>query len=138
MWAGPGRPPYHPLVLIALWIYGISEGLETAAGIAKACRIREDFRWLAGGLCPSDQTLLNFLTGSEAGLASIWVQLLKSMHQAGHIDLSAIAEDGTKLRANASPRSFLTAPDIAAVVEKLKSQIADKLKHIAANNGNGR
>jgi transposase/uncharacterized protein (UPF0179 family) len=137
VWAGPGRPPYHPRVLIALWIYGISEGLETAAGIAKACRIREDFRWLAGGLCPSDQTLLNFLTGSEVGLASIWTQLLKSMHQAGHIDLSVIAEDGTKLRANASPRSFLTAPDIAAVVEKLKSQIADKLKHIADNSGRG-
>lgn len=137
VWAGPGRPPYHPRVLVALWIYGISEGLETAAGIAKGCRIRDDFRWLAGGLCPSDQTLLNFLTGSEAGLASIWAQVLKSMHQSGHIDLSVIAEDGTKLRANASPRSFLTVPDIAAVVEKLKSQIADKLKHIAGNNGNG-
>lgn len=137
VWAGPGRPPYHPRVLIALWIYGIGEGLETAAGIAKACSIRDDFRWLAGGLCPCDQTLLNFLTGSEAGLASIWTQILKSMHQAGHIDLSVIAEDGTKLRANASPRSFLIAPDIAAVVEKLKSHIAEKLKQIASNNANG-
>jgi hypothetical protein len=41
------------------------------------------------------------------------------------------AEDGTKLRANASPRSFLIAADIAAVVERLKTQIADKLKKIA-------
>ena len=137
VWVGPGRPPYHPRVLAALWIYGISEGLETAAGIAKACRIRDDFRWLTGGLCPCDQTLLNFLTGSEVGLASVWGQVLKSMHQAGHIDLSVIAEDGTKLRANASPRSFLTAPDIAAVVERLKLQIADKLKQIAScNSGN--
>jgi transposase len=53
VWAGPGRPPYHPRVLAALWIYGMSEGLETAAGIAKACRIRDDFRWLTGGLSPS-------------------------------------------------------------------------------------
>lgn len=131
VWAGPGRPPYHPRVLAALWIYGMSEGLETAAAIAKACRIRDDFRWLTGGLSPSDQTLLNFLTGSEVGLASIWGQVLKSMHQAGHIDLSVIAEDGTKLRANASPRSFLTATDITAVVDRLKAQIADKLREIA-------
>jgi len=131
VWAGPGRPPYHPRVLAALWIYGMSEGLETAVAIAKACRIRDDFRWLAGGLSPSDQTLLNFLTGSEVALASIWGQVLKSMHQAGHIDLSVIVEDGTKLRANASPRSFLIAADIAAVVESLKTQIADKLKKIA-------
>jgi transposase len=137
VWAGPGRPPYHPRVLVALWIYGISEGLETAAGIAKACRIRDDFRWLAGGLCPCDQTLLNFITGSETRLASIWTQVLKSMHRAGHIDLSVLAEDGTKLRANASPRSFLTTPDMTAAVEKLKLQITDKLKRIASNSGNG-
>jgi hypothetical protein len=115
----------------------MSEGLETAAGIAKACKIRDDFRWLTGGLSPSDQTLLNFLTGSEVGLASIWGQLLKSMHQAGHIDLSVIAEDGTKLRANASPRSFLTAADIGAVIEKLETQIADKLKQIACCSESG-
>ncbi|MBM4094332.1 MAG: hypothetical protein FJ276_33735 [Planctomycetes bacterium] len=137
VWAGPGRPPYHPRVLAALWIYGMTEGLETAAGIAKACRIRDDFRWLTGGLSPSDQTLLNFLTGSEVGLASIWGQVLKSMHQAGHIDLSVIAEDGTKLRANASPRSFLIASDIAAVVEGLKTQIANKLTQIASCTTDG-
>lgn len=124
VWVGPGRPPYHPRVLAALWIYRMSEGLETAAAIAKACRTRDDFRWLTGGLSPRDQTLLNFLTGSEVGLASIWGQVLKSMHQAGHIELTVTAEDGTRLRANASPRSFLIASDIAAVVEKLK-QIAD-------------
>ena len=120
--AGPGRPAYHPRVLAALWIYGMNQGLETAAGIAKACRIRDDFRWLAGGLSPSDQTLLNFITASAAGLASIWVQVLKSMHQSGHIDLSVIAEDGTKLRANASPRSFLPAADVDAVIERLKTR----------------
>ena len=138
VWEGPGRPPYHPRVLAALWIYGLIEGLETAAAIAKACTIRDDFRWLAGGLSPSDQTLLNFLTDSADEFASLWAQVLKSMHQAGHIDLSVIAEDGTKLRANASRRSFLTATDIAGVVETLKSQIAEKLKEITSCTGSGR
>lgn len=125
---GAGRPPYHPRLLAALWIYGMTQGLETAAAIARACAIRDDFRWLAGGLSPSDQTLLNFLTGSEAGLASIWTQVLKAMHQAGHIDLSAIAEDGTKLRANASPRSFHVAADIEAVIGTLEAEITATLK----------
>ena len=31
---GPGRSPYHPRVLTALWIYGMSQGLETATAIA--------------------------------------------------------------------------------------------------------
>lgn len=128
---GPGRPPYHPRVLAALWIYGMTQGLETAAMISTLCTLRDDFRWLAGDLHPSDQTLLNFLAQGEA-LASIWVQVLQAMHRAGHIDLSAIAEDGTKLRANASPRSFHTAVEIDAVIEQLKTRIADKLKALAA------
>jgi hypothetical protein len=108
----------------------MTQGLETAVGIALACTVRDDFRWLAGGLSPSDQTLLNFLTDSGAGLASIWEQVLRSMHEAGHIDLSAIAEDGTKLRANASPRSFLTATEISKVIEELTTRIAEKVKQL--------
>ncbi len=135
--AGPGRPPYHPRVLAALWIYGMSQGLETAADVAMACRLRDDLRWLAGGLSPSDQTLLNFLTDSAPGLASIWEQVLKAMHQAGHIDLSVIAEDGTKLRANASPRSFLTANEIRGVIEGLKARLADKLQQLASGSEPG-
>lgn len=135
--AGPGRPPYHPQVLAALWIYGMTQGLETAVDIALACAVRDDFRWLAGGLSPSDQTLLNFLTRARAALASIWEQLLKAMHQAGHIDLSVIAEDGTKLRANASPRSFHTAAEIEDTMERLKARIADKLNRLASGAATG-
>jgi transposase len=127
---GRGRPPYHPRVLAALWIYGMTQGLETATAIAKACTIRDDFRWLAGGLFPCDQTLLNFLRMAQDTLPSIWVQVLKAMHHAGHIDLSTLAEDGTKLRANASPRSFHPAQEIDAVIEQLKVLVAQKLQEL--------
>ena len=127
-----GRPPYHPKVLAALWIYGMTQGAGTANEIAEACGIRDDFRWLAGGLSPCDQTLLNFLSLSKESLPSIWEQVLKAMQAAGCIDLSALAEDGTKLRANASPRSFRSADEIAAVVEKLKAELSQKLEEVVS------
>ncbi len=122
---GPGRPPYHPRVLAGLWIYGMSQGLETAAGIAEACKQRDDFRWVAGGLQPCDQTLLNLLKMGEP-LISVWVQVLLGIQGAGLIDLSVIFEDGTKLRANASKRSFHCEQEIQAVIEKLVESIAAK------------
>jgi transposase len=131
---GPGRPPYHPRVLSALWIYGMMLGLETAAAIAEACGMRDDLRWLAGGLHPSDQTLLNLLD-LQPELSLLWEQVLRAMHQAGHIDLSAIAEDGSKLRANASPRSFHTAEEIDAVIVQLKARIEEKLKQATTCQG---
>lgn len=45
-YGGPGRPPYHPRILAALWIYGMAEGFQTAASVAEACTNRDDFRWL--------------------------------------------------------------------------------------------
>lgn len=124
---GRGRSPYHPRLLAALWIYGMTQGLETAAAIAQACRIRDDFRWLAGGLCPSDQTLLNFLSLVPDGLGAIWKQVLGALHRAGHIDLSAVVEDGTKLRVNASRRSFHTATEIQEILDALERQFAATL-----------
>src|SRR3972149_882395 len=105
----------------------MTQGLEPAPAIAQACRLRADFRWLAGGLCPSDQTLLNFLALVPDGLSAIWGQVLGAMHRAGHIDLSAVAEDGTKLRANASRRSFHTATEIQGIVADLAHQLATTL-----------
>jgi transposase len=127
---GPGRPPYHPRLLAALWIYGMTEGFQTAASIAEACTIRDDFRWLAGGLTPCDQTFLNFVSLAQEPLLGIWVEMLKAMHQAGHIDLSALAEDGTKLRANVSIRTFHTVDEIAPIIEGLKAELARKIQEI--------
>lgn len=124
---GPGRSPFHPRVVAALWIYGMTRGMEEATVIAEACHLRDDFRWLAGGLCPSDQTLLNLLTRAQGRLSSIWEQLLRAMHEAGHVDLSAVAEDGTKLRANASPASFHNADEIADIVKQLRSEFEERL-----------
>lgn len=127
---GPGRPPYHPRLLSALWIYGMTEGFETAAAIAEACTNRDDFRWLAGGLTPCDQTLLNFVTIAREGLPGIWEQVLRAMHKAGHVDLSALAEDGTKLRANVSPRSFHPTEKIDGIIQDLKARLAGKLAEL--------
>ena len=128
---GQGRPPYHPRLLAALWIYGITQGFETASGIAHACEVRDDFKWLAGGLTPCDQTLLNFLTRALELLPALWVQILLAMQEAGFIDLSLVAEDGTKVRVNASPGSFRTLDKINAVVGVLSSRLEGRLKEIA-------
>ena len=130
---GPGRSPFHPRVLVALWTYAMTQGMEEATAIAEACRLRDDFRWLAGGLCPSDQTVLNLLTRAQGRLLSIWEQLLRAMHDAGHVDLSAVAEDGTKLRANASPPSFHNADEIAGIVKQLRGELEERIA--AANAG---
>ncbi|MCK6574185.1 transposase [Myxococcota bacterium] len=126
----PGRSPYDPRLLVALWIYGMMVGLETAAALAESCRLRDDFKWLAGGLYPCDQTLLNIVTRGRTVLVAIWIQLLQAMANAGLIDLSVVVEDGTKVRANAGPRSFHTLDGIAAEIGALKDRLEQRLDRL--------
>ena len=91
----------------------------------RACSERDDFKWLRGGLDPCDQTLLNVLVKGEE-LITIWIAVLQAMHREGHIDLSVILEDGTKMRANASGRSFLTAERIQKRIGELKVLLEKK------------
>jgi len=108
----------------------MTQGFETAAGIAEACRVREDFQWLAGGLCLCGQTLLNFLTRTLYVLPALWVQVLHAMQAAGLVDLSLVAEDGTKIRANASPRSFQTLDRVEATIDDLSQQLQRRLAQV--------
>ena len=75
--------------------------------------------------------MLNLLAKGQE-LASIWVQVLQAMHQQGHIDLSVILEDGTKLRANASQRSFHTAKEIEERLDKLRARLEKKLELLSS------
>ncbi len=129
---GPGRSPYHPRVLVALWIYGLMEGTETAAAIASACGSCDDFRWLAGGLNPSDQSLLNVLDLGDP-LQTVWNDSLRLMQEAGLINLNDVFEDGTKLRANASPASFRTTDEIDARSAALKTKLDDARGRLPTN-----
>jgi transposase len=121
---GPGRSAIHPRLLAALWIYGLGQGMETAAEIARACTLRDDFRWLAGGVHVSDQTLLNFLQASPDGFAQLWQQLLQALQRNAPLDLSAVFEDGSKVRANASPSSFVTEAKLQKTVSDLEERLA--------------
>jgi hypothetical protein len=59
-------------------------------------------------------------------------QVPKAMQAAGRIDLSSLAEDGTKLRANGSRRSFHSAAEIATIIDKLKAELARKLEKVVS------
>ena len=49
------------------------------------------------------------------------------MHDAGHVDLSAVAEDGTKLHANASHSSFHSADEIAVIIKQLRGEFEERI-----------
>jgi len=44
-----GRPVTSPKLLLALWLYGIQQGIGEATELARRCQSDAAFRWLSGG-----------------------------------------------------------------------------------------
>ena len=101
-----GRPALDPKVLLALWLYAISEGLGSARHLARLCERDHPYMWLCGGLKPNYHDLSDFRTQHGDKVDVLLTQLLASLMTAGVLKLRRVAQDGTRVRASAGAASF--------------------------------
>ena len=98
----PGRRPYEPEMLCALVLYGYCTGVRSSRRIEAACRIDAAFRVICGGLEPDHATIARFVVDHERALEGLFADGLRLCAEAGLVDLSVVALDGTKMAADAS------------------------------------
>lgn len=101
-YTGKGCPPYHPLMMIKVWVYGFCNKIYTTRPLAR--KIREDlcFMWLAGGQQPNFKTLSEFRGNRMKGMIEgIFKEVLYYLLEKGYIDLKDLYVDGSKWAANA-------------------------------------
>lgn len=101
-----GRPLLSVQMKLALWLYAISQGIGSAREIERLTRSDDAFAWLTRGLEISHHTLSGFRTGHGEALRKLMVDVLASLLKMGLLDLSMVAQDGTRVRASASAPSF--------------------------------
>lgn len=121
---GGGRPPYHPRMLIKVWIYAYCSKIYTSRPLAK--RLREDlvFMWLAGGQCPCFKTLSAFRSQRMQDLVdTVLKQVLFYLVEQGYVDLTDLYVDGSKWEANANKHKIIWRKNTerykAAVLERI-------------------
>ena len=102
----PGRDASDPRMLLALWLYGLSEGVNSAREIARLSTEHAAYRWLCGGVSIHYHTLSDFRSGHGAALDELFSQVLGLLLQQHLITLYRVAQDGTRVRASAGAASF--------------------------------
>ena len=55
-----GRPPYHPKVLMKLYLYGYHYGLRSSRKLERACTTNLEVMWLLKERKPHFKTIANF------------------------------------------------------------------------------
>ena len=95
-----GQSSLDPRLLIALWIYGYSEGINSARELSRMCDYEPGCQWLTAMQSVNYHTLSDFRVDHKKELDRIFVQVLGLLSAEGLIEMKRITQDGTKVRAS--------------------------------------
>jgi transposase len=119
-----GRPAFDPQLLISLWVYAYSQGIGSAREIARRCEYDPAFQWLTGLTEVNYHTLADFRVEKQQELNELFTQVLAALSKEGLITLEQVMQDGTKIRALASSRSYRHEGTIREYLEQARQQVA--------------
>jgi transposase len=120
----PGRPAIDPKILIALWVYATSQGVDCAREIGKLCVEHLAYIWICGGVSVNYHTISDFRTDHEAELDALMTQIVGHLDEEGLMDLEIQTQDGMRVRASAGAASFHRQPTL----EKHLMQARERVK----------
>ena len=103
---GPGQAATDPQILVALWLYALSQGVTSARRLNDLCVEHLAYIWLCGGVTMNYHTLSDFRVQHLPALDDLLTQVLACLDQADLIAYEHTAQDGMRVRANAGAASF--------------------------------
>jgi transposase len=123
-----GYPPFHPVMMTALLLYGYSQGIYSSRRIARGCEERVDFMAVTAMQTPDFRTIARFRKRHLAALSQLFVQVLHLCQKAGLVKLGHVALDGTKVKANASKHKAMSYGRMKSEEPRLAQEVERWLK----------
>ena len=109
-----GRPAYHPTVMVGIAMYASMTSTMSSRRIEQALATDVGFRVVAGNERPDHVTICRFITRHRDELKELFAQIVGLAAQAGLIDVTVVAVDGTKMAGDASPSRNQSMSDLRA------------------------
>ena len=125
-----GRSATSPKILFALWLYSILDGNTSARKLEELCKNHNVYKWLAGGVSINRTMLAEFRSIDPMIFEDLLTSCLAVMLQAGLINDTDFAQDGTRIKANAGFNSYRREETLQA----LKAEIKAYIKQLNAEN----
>ena len=97
-----GRPPFHPGVLLKLYLYGYRYNVRSSRKLEREAQYNIEARWLLEGLTPSNKTISNFRKEYPKEFRAIFRKFVFLLKELDLIEGKTIAVDSFKVRAQNS------------------------------------
>ena len=130
-----GYPPYHPLLMVKVLLYGYARGIYSSRKLARACEEDVAFRVLCGDNRPDFRTISDFRKRHLKAFADLFLQVLRLCQHAGMVKLGHVAIDGTKIKANASKHKAMSFARMQEEEKRLKKEIAELMRESEITDG---
>jgi transposase len=130
-----GRPAADPAVLLSLRLYATIEGVGSAPELERLAQSDAAYRWLAGGVPLNYHGLADFRVDSAEVLDRLLTQSVTALIAEGLISLDEIVVDGTKVRANASRKSFRTSEKLIKIEGAVAERLAALKQELSSDPG---
>jgi transposase len=119
-----GRSAISPHLLLSIWIYSYSRGVSSARQISREMEHEPGLQWLAGMEVVNHHTLSDFRVAHGSALQNLMEQVLGILFSEGLVGLARVTQDGTKIRAQASKRSFIDPRRLQQCLDLAKRHMA--------------
>jgi transposase len=129
----PGRDATDPKILLTLWIVALSEGIGSARRLAELTTRDVVYKWICGGVTVNRDMLARFRAIRGAELDELLSQTIAAMMDAGLVTLTAVAQDGAKVRASAGAGSFRRKRTLERFLEEARAHVARLKKDLEAD-----
>src|SRR5882762_7475091 len=118
-----GQSSLDPRLLTSLWIYATSLGVSSARELSRMCNYEPGCQWLTGMEAVNYHTLADFRVEDKEALDEMFVEVLGLLSAEGLVELTRVMQDGTKVKAQASGRSFRREDRIRKHLELARQQV---------------
>jgi transposase len=118
-----GRPVWDPQLMISLWIYAYQEGVSSAREISRLCEYHPGYQWLTGMEVVNYHTVADFRVRHQEILDGLFTEVLGVLSHQGLITLERVMQDGTKVKACASDKSFRRKATLEKHLELARKQV---------------
>ncbi len=127
-----GQPPYHPVMLVTLLLYGYATGTFSSRRLMARCETDVAYRVLVGDDIPDFRTISDFRERHLTALEGLFVEVLKLCAKAGLVKVGRIALDGSEVKANASRHKAMSYDYMLKEEQRLQQEVTDLLARAEA------
>jgi len=127
-YSGVGHPAYHPRIILKLLVMGVLDKVRSSRRVARNARENIVYMYLSEKLCPDFRTISDFRKDNPTIVKKAFQHTVTLAKSEGMLDLSNLATDGTKLKANASNRKVLSKEELAFLMNFVENELDEWAK----------